>query len=231
MIKKTKNDEHLKQKHNLQKFNVEKCNEEVNINNNFNNNLEKKYNNNNIKICEQCKSIVNSFSLNKNIIKLLFNQQNHSFISQNNSSSNSFINNLLKNPNICSNCLKNFLNNFYFKDNNTNNNKNNITFIENEIIKMIQVLENMNEEKLNNNVKIYHSYKKLINSFIDYIKDNHENNEYNENEYDKTNSLFFNIKNQELIGVDCMLNIIDLLNKNISLIKEKKQLKIIFLRK
>ena len=225
MIKKTKNDEHLNQKHNLQKFNVEKCNEEVNINNNFNNNLEKKYNNNNIKICEQCKSIVNSFSLNKNIIKLLFNQQNHSFILQNNSSSNSFINNLLKNPNICSNCLKNFLNNFYFKDNNTNNNKNNITFIENEIIKMIQVLENMNEEKLNNNVKIYHSYKKLINSFIEYIKDNHENNEYNENEYDKTNSLFFNIKNQELIGVDCMLNIIDLLNKNISLIKEKNTIK------
>jgi hypothetical protein len=222
MINEIKKNDVLNKNHNFQKFNVEKYNDELSINNN---NKEIKCNKNNIKICEQCKSIINSFSLNQKLIKLLFNLPKYSVI-LNNNTNNKLINNILKNPNICSNCFKNLLNIIYFNDNNANSN--NIIKIENEIIKMIQVLENMKEEKLNININIYHGYKKLMHSFIEYINENHQNNE--SNEYDNINSIFFNIKNQELIGVDCMLNIIDLLNKNISLIKEKNTIKSNFIK-
>ena len=201
-LKKMKNNDNLNQGQNLQKFNVEKYNEK----NSFNF-IKKKINNNNNKLCEKCKTIINSFSLNKKFIKLLFNQSKYSSLLHNN---NSFINNLLINPNLCPNCLKNTIDTFYFKESNINNFEN----IEKEIINIFQVLENMKEEKLNINANIYHIYKRLINSFIEYIKDNHDGSKY-----DEINN--FNIKNQEIIGVDCMLNIIDLFNKNILLIKEK----------
>ena len=93
----------------------------------------------------------------------------------------------------------------------------------------------MEDEKLNINVRLYHSYKKLINSYIEYIKDNNNDiNDTNEkNKINKDNKSIdknsFNIKNQKIIGIDCILNIIELLNKNISIIKEKNAIKNKFL--
>ena len=107
--------------------------------------------------------------------------------------------------NLCSNCLKACLNEIY--------NKANIQEMEKEIYNLNEICENISEEKLNVNLRLYNIYKKLVNSFIDYIGDN--NNIFLDNNDD------FNIKNEEIIGIDCLINIIDLFIKNISLIKEE----------
>ena len=187
-------------KQNLQKFNVERFE-------------EKNKNNNCVKLCDKCNLAINSFTLNDKIIKLLFNQPIQLYSQNNNNSS--FINELLINKNICSNCLKMALEEFYFKKKDTLNG-NNLEEKDKEIMKIFQVFENMDEEKLNINIRLYHIYKKLINSYAEYIKDN--NNNRNDNNY-------YNIKNHKIIGIDCILNIIDLLNKNISIIKEKNSIK------
>ena len=80
----------------------------------------------------------------------------------------------------------------------------------------------MSEEKLNANLRLYNIYKKLVNSFIDYIGDN--------NNIFLDNNDSFNIKNEEIIGIDCLLNIIDLFNKNMSLIKEENFIKKKFIK-
>ena len=183
----------------IQKFNVEKID-------------EKKITKNNIKLCEKCKLNLNTFTLNEKLIKLLFNLPKQSYISNNNNNL-SFINELLVNPDLCTNCLKIILDDYYFKQINNSD----IDKREKEILDIVQVFENMDEEKLNINIRLYHIYKKLINSFIEYIKDNNQN--------DKNENCSINNKNQKIIGIDCMLNIIDLLNKNISLIKEKNIIK------
>ena len=187
----------------IQKFNVEKID-------------EKKITKNNIKLCEKCKLNLNTFTLNEKYIKLLFNLPKQSYISNNNNNL-SFINELLVNPDLCTNCLKIILDDYYFKQINNSD----IDKKEKEILDIVQVFENMDEEKLNINIRLYHIYKKLINSFIEYIKDNNQN--------DKNENCSINNKNQKIIGIDCMLNIIDLLNKNISLIKEKNIIKKQFL--
>ena len=187
----------------IQKFNVEKID-------------EKKIIKNNIKLCEKFKLNLNTFTFNEKLIKLLFNLPKQSYISNNNNNL-SFINELLLNPNLCTNCLKIILDDYYFKQINNSD----IDKKEKEILDIVQVFENMDEEKLNINIRLYHIYKKLINSFIEYIKDNNQN--------DKNENCSINNKNQKIIGIDCMLNIIDLLNKNISLIKEKNIIKKQFL--
>ena len=190
----------INNKQNLQKFNVERF-EEKNNNNNY------------IKLCDKCNLSINSFTLNDKIIKLLFNQPLQLYSQNNNNSS--FINEFLINKNICSNCLKMALEEFYFKKKDTLNG-NNLEEKDKEIMKIFQTFENMDEEKLNINIRLYHIYKKLINSYAEYIKDN--NNNQNDNNY-------YNIKNHKIIGIDCILNIIDSLNKNISIIKEKNSIK------
>ena len=190
----------INNKQNLQKFNIERF-EEKNNNNNY------------IKLCDKCNLSINSFTLNDKIIKLLFNQPLQLYSQNNNHSS--FINEFLINKNICSNCLKMALEEFYFKKKDTLNG-NNLEEKDKEIMKIFQTFENMDEEKLNINIRLYHIYKKLINSYAEYIKDN--NNNQNDNNY-------YNIKNHKIIGIDCILNIIDSLNKNISIIKEKNSIK------
>ena len=190
----------INNKQNLQKFNIERF-EEKNNNNNY------------IKLCDKCNLSINSFTLNDKIIKLLFNQPLQLYSQNNNNSS--FINEFLINKNICSNCLKMALEEFYFKKKDTLNG-NNLEEKDKEIMKIFQTFENMDEEKLNINIRLYHIYKKLINSYAEYIKDN--NNNQNDNNY-------YNIKNHKIIGIDCILNIIDSLNKNISIIKEKNSIK------
>ena len=212
-------------KQNIQKFNVEKFE-------------EKKIYKNNIKLCQKCNVVINSFELNEVFIRLLFNQKKQYFNINFNNDNSSFINQLLLNSNICSNCLKLSLEQYYFKQKISNTNylyNNNLEDTEKGISELFQVLENMEDEKLNINVRLYHSYKKLINSYIEYIKDN--NNDINDtndkNKINKDNKSIdknsFNIKNQKIIGIDCILNIIELLNKNISIIKEKNAIKNKFL--
>ena len=204
-------------KQNIQKFNVEKFE-------------EKKMYKNNINLCQKCCVVINSFTFNEDFIRLLFNQKNTYFNINNNSS---FINQLLLNSNICSNCLKSSLEQYYFKQ--TNNNylyNNNLENIEKGISELFQVLESMEDEKLNINLRLYHNYKKLVGSYIEYIKDNNNDiNDKNSNNKESKNidKNSLNIKNQKIIGIDCILNIIELLNKNISIIKEKNAIKKKFL--
>ena len=171
----------------------------------------------NFQFCQKCNSSIKLLFLNEKIIKLLFNQSNNTFISNND---DYFINEIIKTPNLCQNCFKLFFDEFYFKK--KDKISNGINKIDSGILEMLQVFEKMDEEKLNINLKLYNTYKKLINSFVYYIKDdlNSYKNVFDENAQ--------NIKNQKIIGIDCMLNIIDLLNKNISLIKEKNEVKKLF---
>ena len=184
-------------KQNIQKFNVEKFE-------------EKKMYKNNINLCQKCCAVINSFTLNEDFIRLLFNQKNTYFNINNNSS---FINQLLLNSNICSNCLKSSLEQYYFKQ--TNNNylyNNNLENIEKGISELFQVLESMEDEKLNINLRLYHNYKKLVGSYIEYIKDNNNDiNDKNSNNKESKNidKNSLNIKNQKIIGIDCILNIIE----------------------
>ena len=200
--KNNKNAKSILQKQSFQKFNIEK--------------LEDKKINKNFRFCQKCNSLINSFFLNGKLIKLLFNQQKKDLISKNDNSL--FINELP--PNLCQNCLKLSLDEFYFKN---NKNSKEINKMDTGILEIFQVFEHMDEEKLNINLRLYSIYKKLINSFVDYIKDdlNSYKNVFDENAQ--------NIKNQKIMGIDCLLNIIDLLNKNISLIKEKNAIKKVFL--
>ena len=194
---------------NINKFNVEKYEQK-----------KFTFNKNTTKFCDRCNNIINSFSLNEKYIRLLFNQQKKPFIFQNIDSS--IINELLIKLNLCSNCLKITLDKYYFKQKDLNNiyiNNTNLDEIDKEMWDLLQVFENLDEEKLNINIRLYHSYKKLINSYIEYIKDNNNKNEDNS----------FNIKNFKIIGIDSILNVIDLLNKNISIIKEKNSIKKKFL--
>ena len=190
-------------KQNLQKFNVEKYE-------------DKKNKKNSIKLCDKCNIVINSFNINEKMIKLLLNQPKQFYTLQTNNSS--FINEILMNKKLCQNCLKFILEQFYFKEKYINNNYN-LDEKEKEIINLFQVFENLDEEKLNINIKLYHIYKKLINSYSEYIKDNNNKDDKN----------YYNIKNHKIIGIDCILNIIDLLNKNISILKEKNLIKKQFL--
>ena len=115
---------------------------------------------------------------------------------------------------ICSNCLKATLNEIYKKDN--------LREMEKEIYKLSEICENISEEKFNANLRLYNICKKLVKSFIDYIGDN--------NNFFLENNDSINIKNEEIIGIDCLLNIIDLFNKNISLIKEENSIKKKFIK-
>ena len=187
----------------IQKFNVEKYdNKEISLD--F---LENKSNENNIKFCSKCKLIINNFLINEKLIKLIFNKNKYFSISKNHKFS--LINELLTKSDLCSNCFKLTLYDYYF----SYNEKDSTEKIEEKILDIFQVFLNIDEEKLNFNIKLYNIFKNSINSFIEYIKDNHNNI------IDENNSI--NIKNEEIIGIDCFLNIIDLINKNISLIKEK----------
>lgn len=186
-------DNNISQQNNLHKFNIEKFNKQ-NYSPEY---IENKSNNNNSnKICQKCHSVNDIFNLNEKLIQLLFKNKKQ------------FLD-LLNMKKICSNCLKATLNKIYKKDN--------IHEMEKEIYNLNEVCENLSEEKLNENLRLYNIYKKLVNSFIDYIGDS--NNIFLDNNDD------FNIKNEEIIGIDCLLNIIDLFNKNISLIKEENSIK------
>lgn len=191
-------DHNISQQNNLQKFNIEKFNKQ-----NYSTEyiVNKSNNNKSNKICQKCHSVNEIFNLNEKLIQLLFKNKNQFLDS-------------LNMKKICSNCLKATLNEIYKKDN--------IYEMEKEIYNLNEVCENLSEEKLNENLRLYNIYKKLVNSFIDYIGDS--NNIFLDNNDD------FNIKNEEIIGIDCLLNIIDLFNKNISLIKEENTIKKKFIK-
>ena len=140
----------------MQKFNVEKFE-------------EKKIYKNNINLCLKCNVIINSFTFNEDFIRLLFNQKKKYYNFNNNNSSFININQLILNSNICSNCLKLILEQYYFRQKISNNiylYNNTLEDIEKGISELIQVLKNMEDEKLNINVRLYQCYKKLINSYI-----------------------------------------------------------------
>ena len=191
-------DHNISQQNNVQKFNIEKFYKQ-NYSPEY---LENKSNNNNSnKICPKCHSVNDIFHLNEKLTQLLFKNKKQFLDS-------------LNIKKICSNCLKATLNEIYKKDN--------IMEMEKEIYNLNEICENMSEEKLNANLRLYNIYKKLVNSFIDYIGDN--------NNIFLDNNDSFNIKNEEIIGIDCLLNIIDLFNKNISLIKEENFIKKKFIK-
>ena len=140
----------INQQNNLQKFNVEKFYKQ-------NYSTANKINNNN-NICQKCHSAHGILHLNEQLIQLLFKDKSD------------FLDSL--NIKICSNCLNGTLNEIYKKDNN-------IGEMEKEINNLNEICENMSEEKLNTNLRLYNIYKKLVNSFIDYIGDNNNIYYYN----------------------------------------------------